>query len=59
MVSGVVSWLLVMMGLLRKLRKVLVLGYKMAVNEDPALYGQSLDIKENCLEWQIFDENDL
>ena len=32
---------------------------KMAVNEDPALYGQSLDIKENYLDWQIFDENDL
>jgi hypothetical protein len=31
----------------------------MAVNEDPALYGQSLDIRDNYLEWQIFDDNDL
>jgi hypothetical protein len=30
----------------------------MAVNEDPALYGQSLDIKENYLDWQIFDDNE-
>jgi hypothetical protein len=32
---------------------------KMAVNEDPALYGQSLDIKENYLDWHIFEDNDL
>jgi hypothetical protein len=32
---------------------------KMAVNEDPAPYGQHLDIRNNYLDWQIFDDSDL
>jgi hypothetical protein len=31
----------------------------MAVNEEPALYGQSLDINDNYLDWQVFDDNEL
>ena len=32
---------------------------RVSVSEEPALYGQSLDIKENYLEWQIFDDNEV
>ncbi len=32
---------------------------RMSVNEELALYGQSLDIRDNYLEWQIFDDNEM
>ena len=32
---------------------------KMVVNEDQASYGQDPDIKDNYLDWQIFEDNDL